>query len=194
MRGLERILGVAEGRIDLALVTHDPEDIAALTGGRGPLAVELLAGHAVVVIAHPATASGQELRALPAGREVPLEKLARWPLVGLDARSGVRRKLEQHLQGRAKPRYELEGQPGGWAIAREYARNKLGATLLPLPLLTREDREDFVVRRLPGSFLVEDFLVAREGDRTAAQAETIDRFRRAARISKRENRWQGGAN
>lgn len=187
-RGKDRILGLVEGRCDLAVVTHDPLEIKGLAGGMPSLVIESLAKHTVVVVAHPKTTAGCELRALPSERAIPLERLVRWPLIGLDEQSGLRRKLQQHLRGRGKLRYTLEGQPGGWAIAKEYARHQLGAALLPQPLLTPQDREDFVVRRLSSSFVIEDLLIVREEKWTLAQAEAIDFFQQAGRVLSQENR------
>jgi hypothetical protein len=79
------------------------------------------------------------------------------------------------------------GLPLGWAIGREYARYHLGVVLLPLQLLTQRDREDFVVRKLSGTFTIEVFLLMRRRQQTQVQTDAIKAFRQAASRVVRES-------
>jgi len=179
-RGRERLAALVEARLDLAVVTHGLEDIDAFSAHLGPLATTPLARHPLVVLAHPETPPGRELAAWAAARPVPVEKLADWPLVGLDEQSGPYRNLRRALAGRAGPRLTQQGQPGGWALGREYARQRLGVALLPLPLVTAQDRQDFVVRGLGTAVVLEISLVTRSEPPPAALAEVVALFRTLA--------------
>jgi DNA-binding transcriptional LysR family regulator len=61
-------------------------------------------------------------------------------------------------------RYEA----GGWEAAREYARQGLGIAVLPVSLVTREDRKDFITRNLPLQFHIRDLLIERDTERIPA--------------------------
>jgi DNA-binding transcriptional LysR family regulator len=169
-RGLERIRGVAEGRFDMALVTHSAADIATLSRAR-TLKIEELACHPLVLLAHPATDAGVKLAKFGVDQRIAAECLTRWPLVGLDEQAGISRNLQQQLHARGELRYATKNQPGGWVMAREYARQKLGVALLPQPLLRREDHAAFVVRGLSDVCSVKVFLVMGDGEATAPRAE-----------------------
>ena len=177
-RGRDRIAGVADGRFDFALVTHEADDIARLAGDRS-LNIELLARHAVAAIADPTTGPGNELAAWPADRPLTADKLSRWPLVGLDDQSGLCRKLQRQLQGRPLTLAHTH-QPGGWTLGREYARQKLGVALMPVPLLAPQDRRDFVVRHLSSTFAIEVFLGSHKRQPTKIQVDAARIFRNLA--------------
>lgn len=181
MRGQERITSVAEGRLDLAVVTHGADDIGGLAVGRLPLEIECLARHPLVIVAHPDTDFGRELSELSDDRPAPLSKLARKPLVGLDPQSGLRQELQRRLPSASDLWVVHEHQPGGWALGREYARRRLGAALLPLPVVTAQDRDDFVVRLLAPAFRIEEHLISRKGKRTQGQAAAVKCLREIAR-------------
>jgi DNA-binding transcriptional LysR family regulator len=186
VRGRERIRGVAESWFDLALVTHYPEDVTSLSGlstpagSTPPLTAELLARYPLFVLAHPGTSAGAEMAGWPADQPLAMEKLLDWPLVGLDEQSGLHRKLRRQLKSGQALTLVAEGQPGGWALGREFARYQLGVAFLPLPFVTNQDRQDFVVRGLPASFAVEVYLVTRSGPLSPTQNEARDLFHRIA--------------
>jgi DNA-binding transcriptional LysR family regulator len=161
-RGRERILGVADGTFDLAIVSHDPTQIRAiLSGARGEsatLRVEPLAEHPLCLVAAKDTPFGRELAQVLEGQTVPLSKLSSFPLVGLDPQSGIRRQLEAQFRGQSSDlcfRFEA----GGWEAAKEYARHGLGVAIMPLSLLGREDRKEFVIRHLPSEIRIQDLMI-----------------------------------
>lgn len=180
IRGRTRILSVTEGHLDLALVTHGMGDIAILSSGPIRLTTTLLAQYPLRVLAHPATRAGQELTQWPTDRALTPNQLADWPLVGLDEQSGLHRKLLREMSGQASLYLAHGRQPGGWALGREYARHQLGVALLPSPLVTRQDLQDFVVRTLNARVVLEVFLVARGETPSSALTEVIQLFHAVA--------------
>lgn len=167
VRGQERIIGVLEGRFDVAVVTHDPRQIqtivSASTNPRAKLAVEALAEHGFCILACNRTRLANELRAAPANRPVPMALLAQGEFVGLDRQSGIRLQLEAEFQKFGQPlRFVAQASAGGWAAAKAYARHGLGAAIVPLAALTAGDEKHFTLRRLPERFAVTDFIVRRQ--------------------------------
>jgi len=107
------------------------------------------------------TPFGREFAQILDGQTVPLSKLSAFPFVGLDFQSGIRRQLEAHVRGKS-PWLCFRFEAGGWEAAKEYARHGLGVAVLPLPLLARDDRKDFIIRRLPLQFHIQDMLIDRD--------------------------------
>jgi DNA-binding transcriptional LysR family regulator len=164
-RGRDRILGVADGTFDLAIVSHDATQIRAILGAArvapGALRSEPLAEHLLYLVAGKDTSFGAELARSLDGQMVPLSWLSAFPLVGLDPQSGIRRQLEAQVRGKSRElcfRFEA----GGWEAAKEYARHGLGVAVLPFPLIGRDDRKDFIIRRLPLGIHIQDLLIERD--------------------------------
>ena len=172
-RGRDRILGVADGTFDLAIVSHDATQIrtivSAARGESSALRIEPLAEHPLCLVAGKDTRFGHELAQVLDGQTVPLSMLARFPLVGLDLQSGIRRQLEAHLRGRT-PGSCFRFEAGGWEAGKEYARHGLGVAVLPRPLLARDDHKDFIIRRLPPEIRIQDLLIDRDADAEMAPA------------------------
>jgi DNA-binding transcriptional LysR family regulator len=170
-RARERILGVRDGAIDLAVVSHEPEQVRGLTGQSG-VVVEELGQEPFALLAAANTPAGNRLRRLPEKVPVSLERLGGLELVGLDEHSGVRRQLEARLRaaGAKPPRFGIGA--GGWLAAREYARLGLGVALVPLSVLARMGREGLVVRLLDtAAFCMREHLLYRaDADRQALHA------------------------
>lgn len=123
--------------------------------------VSPLAELRLAVAARPGTAAAEPLGRSLAGQPLPLAALAGMSLIGLDRQSGVRLQVEGRLRGLGTPpRFRVEA--GGWDAARECARQGLGAAILPLALLRREDAEDLVVRLLEPSAAILHSLVERD--------------------------------
>jgi DNA-binding transcriptional LysR family regulator len=164
LRGEQRVLQVASGILDAALVSHTPHQIQALVTagfGRGEsLDIHPVGVHRLCVATQRASPQGIELERLPADQPVPLSSLAAWPLLGLDASSGVRRQLEQRLDPHGRTlRFAIEG--GGWNAARAWAMGGLGVAILP-EIMLRDTELALVVRRLPSDIVFRDFLVSRQ--------------------------------
>jgi DNA-binding transcriptional LysR family regulator len=193
-RGSERIAGVLDSKLDLAVVSHDPvlidELVRERAGKRIPLVVEALAGLELCVIARKKTAEGQELESIPARDTVPLTKLKHWELVGLDRNSGIRRQLERQLANPEELQF-LSG--GGWLAAKEFVRHNIGVAVVPLAVLSRADAGDFVIRRLADHFVVRHYLIHRQQPASAARDAVKQALHEAADASQAEvgKRWLG---
>lgn len=168
-RGRDRILGVFDGSLDGAIVSHTEEQVRGLlqeTRGEAlARGVELprcepLTRHPFCVIAAPKSPAGQTLAAVSVRSELPLKQLANVELVGLDPQSGIRRRIEERLRAAGREPMFLPGTgAGGWYAAKELARHGLGAALVPLAIMSPTDQSAFVLRHLPNELaIVESFL------------------------------------
>jgi DNA-binding transcriptional LysR family regulator len=195
-RGRDRILGTAGGAFDLALVSHDPAQIqTVLAAGHGEqrgLAVEELTRERMCVVARKDTGAGERLARALEGQAVPLSRLGDFELIGLDAQSGIRRQLEDHANGSGRP-LQFRVEAGGWAAARECAREGLGVAVVPLALLARDDRKDLVIRLLATDVGVREFLIYRHDTLNAGPAALRLALRRAVEARQQElrDRWHG---
>ena len=196
VRGRERILGVAEGRYDLALLSHTPSDIAQILQdeGKSPdmVHVEHLHSQLMVVIAARKSPEGRELQLLSMEKSVPISKLKNWELLGLDQNSGIRRQLESHFLPGERICFLTDG--GGWSAARELCRRGFGVAVLPLATLTAADRKDFVIRRLTDRIAGEESVISRSQELAAGPKRILDRLKAVARQHQKEvqqtwNRW-----
>lgn len=195
-RGEERILGVASGRFDLAVVTHDPLQIETMLSvhlkPKPNLVVEPLSLQPFCVAAGRKTAAAKELATISPRKSVPLEKLSRWELVGLDSQSGIRRLIERELR---KKRLTLRFVPhtgtGGWPAAKEYARQNLGAAILPLAALDPADADRFTIRRLSDRCSIQDYVIHRESELNSVQKRMKEELMQAGKILVKEvvKRW-----
>jgi DNA-binding transcriptional LysR family regulator len=169
MRGRERILGVHDGTLDLAIVSHTPDQVSAiLEENRRPhqsLIVELLARHPFCIIAQKDSTAAGTLVQHPAEAHLPIIALAHVELVGLDAQSGIRRRLEQQLRTVSREPVFVPGTgAGGWYAAKEFARAGLGAALVPLAMMTESDSRDFVLRHMAEEITIDEYLIHRTPD------------------------------
>jgi DNA-binding transcriptional LysR family regulator len=194
-RGRERILGTATGRFDVAVVSHDRqqiEDAVASLGEGASLAVEDLARLDLSVIARVGTPAGDRLGQSLEGQVLTAAALAGLDMVGLDAQSGLRKQLERYGAKLSRPpRVRIEA--AGWDALREYVRQGLGAGVIPLAVLTIEDRKQLVIRRLPEDMALKDSLLCRPGTPTAGMQALCQALREAARGQQEElrERWRG---
>lgn len=176
VRGEERVRGVSEGRFDLAVVSHTP---AQIDPNRLGLVVSELPPQELCVIASKETPEAGELRKRLAGHRIPLSKLADWPLVGLDARSGVRRQIESALRGR-KLRARFCAEAGGWLGIKEYVRQGIGVGLVPLAVLSPEDLAALEARRLDRDVQVVYHVIYRAGSTDPHVAQLVEEIDSAA--------------
>ena len=197
-RGRDRILGVAQGHFDMAVVTHDPLQIESMAvvsqSTECELEVERLCSQAFCAIAGRTSEGDGMLRDVPKGETIPLAVLAECPLVGLDPQSGIRRRIER--QARAldvRLRFDTAASVGGWAAAKAFARQGLGVAIVPLTVLVPGDRESLTIRRLPPEISVEHYLIHRRKALTEAQLKAKQAFQEAARDHERAvlELWEG---
>ena len=143
-RGEDRIRGVSEGIFDLAVLSHNELQIEPQKHG---LELTELPKQDLCVIVKKDSPEGKQLQNVLAGQRVPLGKLAGWTLIGLDEHSGVRRQIEYAFTAAGKrPRFSV--QAGGWLGVKEYANHGLGVGIVPLSILSLEDHDHLVIRRL----------------------------------------------
>jgi len=193
-RGSERITGVVNGDFDLAIVSHDRLQIKMAQtekrGARPELVVKDLARQPLCVIAAKASAEAEQLSVILAGQEVPLEMLIRLPLIGLDRSSGIRRQLERAFANRSD-RLRFGMNAAGWLAVKEYAKHVLGVGILPLGLLSREDIEDLVIRRLPSELCIRHYLVHRKDATNPYLSDMKTSLAEAAKVHEEEllRRW-----
>lgn len=164
MRGEQRITEVANGLLGMALVTHDPGQIAAIA--RRPLYVEVLDEDPLALACSPRARCAAEVERLRDGK-VPAKALAGLPLILPDPDSGLRRQFEERLRAAG-----LDGplrvvvQGGGWGVILESVREGKGVGLLPrrkaeqegglvvrspLPALVPPNVTYLIARRHPGT-------------------------------------------
>jgi len=140
-RGRDRVLQTAQGTLDLAVLTHDEQQMRRLLREQGldasTLQMTRLARHRLCLLASPETAAGRELQRLSPNRSVPVGRLDQWELIGPDRQSGIRRQLEEHA---APARLYFVAEGGGWAAGKQYARAGLGVALVPITGVTAADR------------------------------------------------------
>ncbi len=191
-RGRDRILGTADGTFDLALLSHEPAQIQELlTANRGEqtrLEIEDLVREPLCLIARKNSAAGNRLGDVFPNHTLPRAWLAQFPLAGLDAESGLRRQLER-IGGRPL-RFCVEGGGGGTALG--CARHGLGAAVVPLSLLTRDDRDDLMICLLPEAVSITERLIHRPGSDANEHQALRDALRASARKADAEMRkeWQ----
>jgi DNA-binding transcriptional LysR family regulator len=190
LRGKQRIEGVADGELDMAIVSHDRLQIDVLAHGQS-LAIMPLATQPLCAVAKAGTTAAGDMEKVLKGQEVPLSLLAHWDLVGLDRNSGVRRFLERQSAGSERP-LRFVAETGGWAGAKEYARHGLGVAILPVTFLAERDFSDFVVRRLVADAALQHSLIYRREDVReiiTQTAETIQQVAQQFEIETRR-RWE----
>lgn len=191
--GEDRILGVADGRYDVAIVSHAPGQIDDVLDQHRPhapkLAIENLASHLLVVIAARASKVGQELLGTPIHHALSIRWLVGKDLLGLDRNSGLRRQMAFHLDTAGKLKFLVEG--GGWQAARELARHGLGVAVVPLEVLSDADEEAFVIRRLAETFQPRSRLIYQSSNPLPTLPRWRETLLEVARESQQatEKRW-----
>lgn len=178
-RGRDRVLGVASGVLDLAVVTLDREQIKQVLRverrDEDVLRIVQLGQHRVGLLASPDSDCGRELKELPESRSVPISNLTQWELVGPDRQSGIRRQLESKANG---PLYfVVEG--GGWEAAKQYARLGLGVAIVPMATIKPGDEQQFICRRLSNQYVINDVIVVRDEESDPYQQQLIAEIKNA---------------
>ena len=147
LRGVARIDGVANGLLDLAIVNHSKDAIAARA--RRKLYIEPIdAGpsEGLALVCAKETPWTRELEKLPRDH-LPLDVLTRFPLVMPEPDAGVRQTLDAVLREKGLLRdLEIVVEIGGWSAILAYVRDGLGVALVSGAALV--DSKDLVVRYL----------------------------------------------
>lgn len=129
-RGRERILGVANGELDLAVVTYYDEEIYRIANR--PLIVEPLFKDPWVLVC--GTEAPERVRkafgSLP-DRDVPLEQLVGLPLILPEPEAGLRQEIDQvFVEARLQDRLDSVMEIGAWPALLSYVRDGFGIGLI----------------------------------------------------------------
>jgi len=186
-RGLDRILGVANAQFDLAIVTHTPDQVQAVTRKRFQtrnqlLTCEPLARYPFVIVAHRDTAEGKTLAQFRPQAPVASSELSGLRLVGLDPQAGLRQRLEKLVEGTPLS-FTSDTHTGGWSAALAYVEQRLGAALIPRPALPAGENPALVSRLFDDSFTLDEFLITRADFSDSALQVAKDVLVEAARLS-----------
>ena len=135
-RGRDRIIRVADGKLDLAIVTHDRLQIEAVLRTAFQCAAELtiepLSRQPFCVATKKNSAVGREMTQLPEKRRVALRLFSRWNFVVLDPQSGIRVFFESLVRAAGQPvRFVPATGTGGWTAGKGFARRGVVGALLP---------------------------------------------------------------
>jgi DNA-binding transcriptional LysR family regulator len=143
-RGKERIVGVANGSLDLATVTHSEAAIRRLARRR--LHVEPLLEARLALVCAPdaewAASFGKALKT-----RAPAEALLGYPLILPEPNAGIRKAVDRVLEHKGLlGQLDIMLEVGGWAAILAYVREKFGVGLVASSALEKAD--DLVVRYL----------------------------------------------
>jgi len=196
LRGKDRIAAVVDGTLDLALVSHSRLQIEGIVRwaceAKIELAITELARLPLCVIARLRTPEGDLLQSVLAAQTVPVAMLSGWRLAGLDRESGIRRQLEGMMSGQ-REQLAFVQEAGGWPGVKEFVRQGICAGLMPLALLSREDLQELVIRRLPTELAISNRMIHRRD----AEPEIVEAAKSALRTAASEyereveRRWHG---
>jgi len=133
LRGQQRIEGVASGALDLAVVTHDPDQVRA--AARRPLLVEDLFDDALVLACPADGPWAAAFRKLPA-EPVTKRSLLGLPLVLPEPDAGIRQAFDARLRdGGVLRQLDVTVEVGGWRAILACTKAGLGVGLLPRSVL-----------------------------------------------------------
>ena len=189
LRGRQRVRGVVAGTLDLAIVSHRVEQIRVIAGDKSRIIVEELVEDPLCLLGHYQSSAGKRLRDLGlAGQRLTPQHLTQFHLLGLDSRSGVRQQMEQRVRG-----LHFRETVGGWLAAKEFARHGLGAVVLPLSVLQPNDRDEFEIRMLDGTFTIRHHLLHRDIELSEGVAAMKQALLQAVKARCQEARrlWHG---
>jgi LysR family transcriptional activator of glutamate synthase operon len=163
LRGQARIEGVANGSLDLAIVSHEETAIAEIA--RRPLHVEPLLTHRLALVDAGQAAWSRSFRRLPADGVSP-SAFQEFPLILPEPDAGIRKSLDHLLRREGVfPKLNVVLEVGGWSTILGYVRDGHGVGLVSEGVLAEEtgltvrylDPDHFlpiatklICRRLPG--------------------------------------------
>jgi DNA-binding transcriptional LysR family regulator len=128
LRGHSRIEGVANGSLDMAIVTHDEAAIAEIA--RRPLHIESLVSQCLALVDAGTASWSRSFCQLP-DQEVKPSHLCDFPLIMPEPDSGIRKAVDQVLRDEGvigKLRVVL--QVGGWPTILVYVQDGYGVGLV----------------------------------------------------------------
>lgn len=176
VRGRDRIVGIADGVSDLAVVSHSQEQIDQILR-EAEISQQLeftpMSSLPLIVAVGKRTADAKLLASTNEKRPVPLNLLEQFELAGPDSSSGVRRQLEQAAGTETRLTFSVEG--GGWSAAREFARHGLGVAIIPAICLSRTDSSKFVSRRLDDTIRLRHMLISRKGGLASPELDRLSK-------------------
>ncbi len=127
-RGRARIEGVANGLFDLAVVTHHPDDIAAIA--RRALHVETIARDRLALVCAAKTPWTSALERLPKTK-VSAEAMTSFPLILPEPDAGIRIVLDDILRAQGVLRQlDLRMEIGGWQAILAYVLDGVGVGVI----------------------------------------------------------------
>ena len=127
-RGQARIEGVANGQLDLALVSHSPDQIERIALRR--LHVEDLFDDALQLVCAKTAPCADDFRRLP--ERVPAKALPKFPLVLPEPDAGLRQQFDARLaDAGVMSGLSVPLEVGGWPTLLRYVELGLGVGLLP---------------------------------------------------------------
>ena len=130
MRAAQRIVGVASGAIDMALVGRDNNEINELARGT-PLRIETISRSGYCLVCAKSSPWSAKFKKLPRHKPLPLSALAEFPLIVPEPDSRTRQILDP-LIGRQSwaNKVEYRVEIGGWLTILDYVRAGLGVGLV----------------------------------------------------------------
>ena len=118
LRGDARILGVANGSLDLATVTHDKAAIQEIA--RRDLHIEPIATDRLALVCAAKTPWAPRLEKLPKNK-LPLSALGTFPLILPEPDAGIRKPLDDLLRKHGMMRtLDIRLELGGWSAIMAY--------------------------------------------------------------------------
>jgi DNA-binding transcriptional LysR family regulator len=151
MRAPQRIIGVASGAIDMALVDRDDEEIRGLARGV-PLKIETIARIGYCLVCAKDSPWAASFARLSKRDPLPLKTLADFPLIVPEPDSHTRQLLDPVLHSQPWGRrvaYQVE--VGGWLAILEYVRSGHGVGLVSQLAIDATAARSLHVRTLAGS-------------------------------------------
>jgi DNA-binding transcriptional LysR family regulator len=149
LRGETRIIGVATGSLNLAIVSHGEDDIHEI--GHRQLIIEPLFSDQFVLVGVPGGRGGDALAALSAGTSLKPKSLAGLPLILPESGSSFRKSFDQAMQDKGLlHNLDIMLEVGGWVTLLAYVAKGFGVGVVPESALAsaRSQLPELIVRKL----------------------------------------------
>lgn len=155
MRAEQRITGVANGALDMALVGRSPDEIRRIA--RVDLHIEEVARYGYGLVCSPKSVWASEFQSLPAQKPVQIKALHKFPLIVTDPGSRTRQILDRAAAGETP--LSMPVQTGSWATILDYVRDGHGVGVVSEAVFDRDSKQENLLyrsldpRRLPPATL-----------------------------------------